>query len=396
LSVNPSAVDVAVIGGGAIGLSVAWRAAQRGLDVVVLDAGSPRDPASAVAAGMLAPAAEVEFGDAGRDLLTLGLESARRWPAFAAELEASSGIAPALRRSGTLMLARDRDEAEELERELELRERLGLGVVRLRASEARALEPALGSRVRLALEARDDHSVDPRAMVAALTVAAARAGVAVRVATPVARLLCDPPGERVTGVELEDGTCLRAHAVVVAAGAWSGELRGLEPRARVPVRPVKGQILRLRDPRGAGLVERVLRFAAGYLVPRADGGYVLGATVEERGFDTSVTVGGVEDLLRRAIELVPGLEELEIEETGAGLRPGTPDNLPILGPGAVAGLTWATGHHRNGILLAPITGELVAGGLAGDPPGELLSACRADRFREAAPAIERIEPGVPA
>ena len=279
MPVKPSAVDVAVVGGGAIGLSVAWRAAQRGLGVVVLDAGSPRDPASGVAAGMLAPVAEAEFGDAGRDLLALGLESARRWPAFAAELEDASGIAPGLRRSGTLVLARDRDEAEALERELEFRRRLGLDVVRLRPSEARGLEPALGSGVRLALEAPDDHSVDPRALLAALSEAAARAGVAVRTATAPACVLTDDAAERVTGVELEDGTRIAADVVVAAAGAWSGELPGVPARARVPVRPVKGQILRLRDPggrpRGAGAALRGgLSRAAGRrpLRPRGDRG----------------------------------------------------------------------------------------------------------------------------
>jgi glycine oxidase len=185
---------------------------------------------------------------------------------------------------------------------------------------------------------------------------------------------------RVTAVELEGGELVAARQVVIAAGPWSGGLEGLPARARVPVRPVKGQLLRLRDPAGPGLLERVVRFEGGYLVPRADGRYVLGATVEERGFERHATAGGVYELLRHAHELVPGVSELQIEELCVGLRPGTPDNLPVLGPSAIEGLTWATGHYRNGILLAPLTAELVAGALAGESSAPFPAACRPDRF----------------
>ncbi len=179
---------------------------------------------------------------------------------------------------------------------------------------------------------------------------------------------------------------MRAGQVVVAAGAWVEQIGGLPADARVPVRPVKGQLLRLRDPAGPGLLGRVVRFEGGYLVPRADGRYVLGATMEERGFDLHPTVGGVYELLRDAHELVPGVSELEIEELCVGLRPGTPDNAPAIGPGSLEGLMWAAGHHRNGILLAPLTAELVAGALAGsEPPDPLLLACAPDRFRQASP-----------
>ena len=172
-----------------------------------------------------------------------------------------------------------------------------------------------------------------------------------------------------------------AGQVVLAAGAWVEQIEGLPAHARVPVRPVKGQILRLRDPAGPGLLGRVVRFEGGYLVPRADGRYVLGATVEERGFDLQPTAGGIYELLRDAHELVPGVSELEIEELCVGLRPGTPDNAPAIGPGALEGLTWATGHHRNGILLAPLTAELVVEVLAGEQPANpLLLACAPDRF----------------
>jgi glycine oxidase len=422
---NAQRVDVAVIGGGIIGLAVAWRARQRGLSVVVLERGIiGGESASGVAAGMLAPVSEVEFGEAGRHVLELGLRSARMWEAFARELEEAAGIEVGLRQTGTLVLARDDDEARELERQLAFRESLRLCATRLRASAARGLEPALAPTVRLALEAPEDHSVDPRLVLAALRRACELSGVRIReharvvkvelegatLDEPVGAAIDGPPRSEgplldrlrsngsaaetrsngsaaqarsngsaaqagpagtITGVALADGERVRAEQVVLAAGAWSGELPGLPPRARVPVRPVKGQILRLREPAGPGLLHRVLRFEGGYLVPRGDGRYVLGATVEERGFEAQPTAGGVYELLRDARELVPGILELQIEELSVGFRPATPDNAPVIGPSAVEGLVWATGHHRNGVLLAPLTAELVADVLVPSlsPPG---------------------------
>jgi glycine oxidase len=362
-----SEVDLAIVGGGVIGLSVAWRARAKGLSVTLIERGEIGRGTSYVAAGMLAPVAEVEFGEAGQAALELGLRSAEKWPDFAAELERASGADLGLRRTGTLVVARDEDEARELERQIAFRESLGLSTNRLRASEARAREPALSSTIRLALEAPDDHSVDPRMVLTALRLACEAAGVRLREHAPVARVELDEHGGRVTGVVLgeSDGERVAARHVVIAAGAWSGGIEGLPPQARVGVRPVKGQLLRLRDPAGPGLLRRVVRFTGGYLVPRADGRYVLGATVEERGFERHPTAGGVYELLRHAHELVPGVGELQIEELCVGLRPGTPDNLPLIGPGALAGLTWATGHYRNGILLAPLTAELVVQALAG-------------------------------
>jgi glycine oxidase len=382
-------LDVVVVGGGIIGLAIAWRASQAGMSVAVLERDLAAQGTSHVAAGMLAPVAEVEFGEAGRRQLELGLRSARAWPAFAAELEAQSGVCVGLMRTGTLLVARDDDDARELERQLDFRQSIGLAVRRLRPSEARELEPALAPTVRLALEAPDDHSVDPRQVLAALRRACGTAGVRLREHAPVARVELDReraggtgtdrPSGAVTGVTLQDGELISAGRLVLAAGPWSEQIEGLPAGAGVPVRPVKGQILRLRDPAGPGLLRRVLRFRGGYLVPRADGRYVLGATVEERGFELAPTAGGVYELLREARELVPGISELEIEELSVGLRPGTPDNAPVIGRGAVGGLVWATGHYRNGILLAPLTAELVAGVLA-DRDDPLLSACAPDRF----------------
>jgi glycine oxidase len=383
--------EVLVLGAGIVGLAVAWSLSRRGMSVTLLERDRAGRATSHVAAGMLAPVAEVEFGEAGRRLLEIGLRAAEMWPAFAAELESATGIEVAPLRTGTLLLARDDDEARELERQLELRRSLGLEVERLRPSEAREREPALAPTLRLAIEAPDDHSVDPRPVLVALRRACEGAGVRVREHTPVASVECDAVGERVLGVRLEDGERVGCEQLVLAAGPWSGAIAGIAPDARVPVRPVKGQILRLRDPAGPGLLGRVVRFEGGYMLPRGDGRYVLGATVEERGFDLDATVGGVADLLRDARELVPGVSELRIEELSVGLRPGTPDNAPLIGRGALDGLVWATGHHRNGILLAPLTAELVGGLLAADAPTAehetLLRACDPVRFQSAgAPA----------
>ncbi len=360
-----SSFDVAVAGGGAIGLACAWRAAERGLSTVVLDAGG--EAAWRVAAGMLAPVTEAQFGEDA--LLELNLRGARAFGDFCAELAAASGDDPGLLTTGTLAVARDRDEAEVLDRLLAFRRELGLEVERLRPSAARRLEPALAPTVRLALDVPGDHSVDPRRMVSALAAAFERAGGTLR-RESVAALDAQ-------GLRLADGSVVRAEQVLLATGAAQIEL---PDELRVPVRPVKGQTLRLRDPRGAGLVDRTIRGIDAYLVPRADGEYVLGATMEEQGFDTAPTAGGVYELLRDMSEVVPGVLELEIIELLAGLRPATPDNLPAIGPGARDGLVWATGHFRNGIVLAPVTAEAIVAVLCGDGLPAWAAAADPRRF----------------
>jgi glycine oxidase len=375
VSPSPATPDVAIVGAGVIGLGVAWRAQERGLSTVVIDRAAPGSATSRVAAGMIAPIAEAEPTEPG--LLALARDSARRYPQFAKEVEARSGIDPGYRRFGTLLVARDDDEAAALERELAFRGSLGLPVRRLLPSQARSLEPALAPTIRLGLEIPDDHAIDPRALTAALEAAHRRAGGRLMRAEVESLTVRE---DRVVGVRLAGGEEIAAPQVVIAAGPWSGEIQGLPASARVPLRPVKGQLLVLRDPSGAGLVQRVIRMQPGYLVPRGDGRYVLGASVEERGFDTTVTVAAVFELLRDAVELVPGLSELVIEELLAGIRPGTPDNAPILGRGALPGLVWATGHYRHGVLLAPITAELIAGVLTGEDPGPFAAPFAPDRF----------------
>jgi glycine oxidase len=370
--VTSSSFDLAVAGGGAIGLACAWRAAEHGLSTVVLDAGDPG--AWRVAAGMLAPVTESQFGEGA--LLELNLRGARAFEAFCAELAEASGEDPGLRATGTLAVARDADDAAVLDRLLAFRRELGLDVERLRPSQARRLEPALAPTVRLALDVPGDHSVDPRRLVAALAAAFQRAGGTLR----RARVAAVSP----VGLRLDDGEAIRAAQVLLAPGAAAASI-AMPDEARVPVRPVKGQTLRLRDPNGPGLVDRTIRGIDAYLVPRADGEYVLGATMEERGHDTTPTAGGVYELLRDMSELVPGVLELEISELLAGLRPATPDNLPAVGPGAWAGLLWATGHFRNGIVLAPVTADVIVAHLTGAPVPDW-----------AAPADPRRFAGVPA
>jgi glycine oxidase len=343
--------------------------AQRDLRVLVLERGEPGGATSHVAAGMLAPIAEADPAEG--PLLRLGIACARAYPDFVAELQEVTGLDAGYLRCGTLIVARDRDEAEALDHELTVRQRFGLDVKRLRPSQARALEPGLAPTLRAALEFAEDHVIDPRRLCAALAEAVRRAGGELRAHADVAAV------EIEEGVLLSDGQRLSAPRVVVAAGVWSGSLAGIPDEARAPIRPVKGQILRLHDPAGPGLLTRVMRTATAYVVPRGDGRYVLGATMEERGFDTSVTAGAVFELLRDASELLPGLSELVVDELSAGLRPGTTDNAPIIGPGAADGLFWATGHYRHGILLAPLTADLVVGAVVdGSPVPEEFSAGR--------------------
>jgi glycine oxidase len=365
--------DVAVAGAGLIGLSVAWRAAQRGLSVTVVDE-APGTGASSAAAGMLAPVTEAAYGE--EALLRLCLASLQRWPAFAAELEQASGRRVGLRTAGTLVVGFDEDDMRALDALHGYQTELGLAVERLTPRATRRREPSLTPRVRGGLAVGGDHSVDGRALHAALLVAAEAAGVRI-VSQRVTELLVD--GGRAAGLRLADGATVAAPTVVLALGAWSAGLPGVPP---LPVRPVKGQILRLAGATGllAGTVRALVRGRHVYLVPYGDGRLIVGATTEDRGFDATVTAGGVHDLLHDALEVVPGVSELELVETLARWRPGTADNAPLLGPSGLPGLVLATGHHRNGVLLTPVTGDVVAELLATGELPTLAAPFTADRF----------------
>ncbi|WP_419994211.1 glycine oxidase ThiO [Streptomyces boninensis] len=364
--------DVLVVGGGVIGLATAWRAAQRGLTAAVVDPDPARHGAANVAAGMLAAVTELHYGE--QELLALNLESARRYEAFAGELHDATGHELGYRPCGTLAVALDADDRAHLRELHDFQRQLGLESAWLQGRECRRLEPMLAPGVRGGLRVDGDHQVDPRRLVGALLVACERAGVRFH-RRQAARLVVER--DRATGAVLDDGTRLTADRTVLAAGSHSGQLPGLPDAVRPAVRPVKGQVLRLRMPASdygpflSRTVRAVVRGSHIYLVPRADGELVIGATSEELGYDTTVTAGGVYELLRDAHALVPGLTELPLTETSAGLRPVSPDNGPLLGPTALPGLHHATGHGRNGVLLTPVTADVMAHALEeGELPPE--------------------------
>jgi glycine oxidase len=379
-----SGADVVVIGGGAIGLASAWRLAQAGRTVTVCDP-APGSQATHASAGMLAPVTEAHYGE--DRLLRLNLAGAERWPAFAEELEAESGRPVGYRTCGSLVVAFDRDDARVLEDLAGYLERLDLAAELLSGSGCRDVEPALAPGVRRGLRVVGDHQADNRLLADALLTALTQRGATV-VEQRVERV--DVVDGAVAGVALADGSRVETGQVLLAAGCWSGQIGGLPADALPPVRPVKGQILRIQGPADQpvlrGNVRGLVRGRSLYLVPRASGRIVVGATVEEMGFDTTVTVEGIHRLLHDAAVLVPGLLDLELAETLAGLRPGSPDNEPVIGRTTVDGLFVATGHHRNGILLTPVTADAVAGLLGAGPAVAEVEGFGPERFGRGAAA----------
>jgi glycine oxidase len=361
--------DVVVIGGGVIGLSCAWRLAQAGAQVAVLERGEPGSGATRVAAGMLAPVGELTFGEP--ELLELTLAAAKLYPDFVAELEAATGESTGYERLGALHVALDRDEAAQLRRVHDLQRSLELEAEWLPPRRCRDLEPGLTPSFHGGVLAAGDAAIDPRALTEVLVTACAAEGVEIHPGTEVVDGIFD--GERLAGVRCAKGHYdthtvsnrpfdeeIGAETVVLAGGAWSGAMSWLPEEARPAVRPVKGQVVELRSRNGEPPARHILASERVYLVPRPDGRLVVGATAEEMGFDTAVTAGGVHELLREAYRLLPDVAEMEWVGATAGLRPGTPTNLPLVGPGAIDGLILATGHYRNGILLAPLAAQAVA------------------------------------
>lgn len=350
----PARADVAVVGGGLIGLSIAWRLAQMGRTVTVLERETIGAGASLAATGMLAPAAEHEPGS--DPLLPLALESLRRWPGFRDALEAESGRAIDYRPDGTLVLAVGRDEVERLRFRYELQRRSGLDATWLPGGEVRRLEPGLRPSVTAGIHCPLDHQVDPRLVMDALAEACRRAGVTLAEQSPVTAL--DWSGGRVTGVRVADRG-VAAETVVLASGAWSGA-GGLLPDAlAVPVRPLKGQSLALRTTARTGGLARMVWTEQVHMAPKTDGQLIVGATVEDCGFRPGVTAGGLYALLEGARRVLPGIEEMEVEAVWSGYRPTSDDDAPIL-DALAPGLVAATGHHRNGYLLAPVTADAIA------------------------------------
>lgn len=371
------AVEVVVIGGGIIGCAAAWELARRGADVMVIERGIPGGEATAAAGGMLSPLAE-----AGRSgpFLELGLRSLERYPGWLERVTAATGAAIEYSTDGKIEVAGTAEEREALSDGLEWRRQHDSGIEWLEPDDVRSLEPAVRGDIFGGVLLTRDHVVDNRELGRALSAAAAGAGVRFRLGEEAVRVLAAddyPGGERTGGVELAGGDTIACGTVVVCAGAWSGQLA--IPGTPLPVFPIRGQMAAVRVlPR---LLQRVVQTAGCYMIPRASGRVVIGATQERVGFQKEATVAGVCGLLESAAAAVPELGNARLESTWAGLRPGTPDDLPIIGADpSLEGLFYASGHFRNGILLAPITAELIADLITGAEPAIALEPFSAARF----------------
>jgi glycine oxidase len=354
------ATRVLVVGGGVIGLSCAWRLAEAGHEVTLVAPDPGRDGASWVAAGMLAPVTEVQFGEA--PLTELLREGAALWKEFATSLERASGHDVGYDESGTLTVALDTSDRAALDQLLAYQHSLGCTAHRRTASECRALVPSLTPTLRGGIEVPGDHHVDNRALLGALVQACRAKGVRFVPLTVEAVA----SGESGPSVDLSDGSRLGSDHVLLAAGTGTPHIGGLDAAGLPEIRPVKGHILRLGPAEGRlgpPLLPRTVRALVHgrsiYLVPRPDRTLVVGATMEERGTDLGVQAGAVHELLCDARSVVPGIDELELLEAGTGLRPATPDNTPVVGWTALAGVAVASGHFRNGMLLAPLTAASV-------------------------------------
>ncbi len=377
----PGRADAVVVGGGLIGLATAWRLAQRaGLAVTVLERETLGAGASLAATGMLAPAAEHEPGS--DMLLPLALESLARWPGFRDDLQAASGHDIDYRTDGTLVLAIGRDEVERLRFRYELQRRSGVAAAWLAGPEVRRREPCLRPSIAAGVHCPLDHQVDPRRVMGALAAACRAAGVTIVESCAATGL--DWTGGRVTGLHTEQGT-IAAGTVILASGAWSGESGLLPDHLSLPVRPLKGQSLALRTTRRTGTLSGMVWTEQVHMAPKGDGHLIVGATVEDCGFQPGVTAGGLYALLEGARRVMPGIEEMAVEAVWSGYRPTSDDDAPIidtLAPGLVA----ATGHHRNGYLLAPVTADAVADLVAGGALPDVARPFTLARFRRDARA----------
>ncbi|MBE89863.1 MAG: glycine oxidase ThiO [Rhodospirillaceae bacterium] len=353
---NDSEPTVAIIGAGVSGLSIGWRLAQAGAHVEIFERSDPGRGASWAAAGMLAARSEAEPGE--ETLLQLNLKSQKMWPSFKDEVEAAAHMPIDYRDEGTLTVALDQDDAEALHFNYKFQSKLGLEVEWLSGREVRKRESFLSPNVTGAVYSPLDHQVENRLLVDALRIAFIAAGGIVHNYTEINAI--ETKGDTVTGVRCGEKH-LEFDVVVLAAGAWSRTIKGLPKEFMPPVRPLKGQMLALRMDVNEPLLRHVLWAPKGiYMVPRTDGRILIGATVEEKDFDADLTAGGVLHLLRESWEALPGIDELPIDEMWVGHRPTSRDDAPILGPTDLKGLVMATGHHRNGILLTPVTADAIS------------------------------------
>ncbi|GJE54137.1 MULTISPECIES: glycine oxidase ThiO [Methylobacterium] len=349
----PEHADVVVVGGGLIGLSIAWRLAGTGRSVTVIERDTVGAGASLAATGMLAPAAEHEPGS--DLLLPLALDSLRRWPAFRDALQQASGVGIDYREEGTLVLAIGRDEVERLRFRHDLQRRSGVAAEWLSGPQVRTREPLLRPNVTAGIFCPRDAQVDPRLVMQALVRACDAAGVGIVEGLAVDHVAYR--GERTSGIVTSQGS-IAADTVILATGAWSGQ-GGLLPNGLIlPVRPIKGQSLALKTTKRTGTLAHMVWTEQIHMAPKGDGSLIVGATVEDCGFRDGVTAGGLFALLEGARQVLPGVEEMEVEAVWSGFRPTSDDDAPIV-DALPNGLVIATGHHRNGYLLAPATADAV-------------------------------------
>jgi glycine oxidase len=363
--------DALIVGGGIIGVALALRLADHKLSVAVVERGEPGREASWAAAGMLAPTSEAGHGAEGAlppAVAELASASAALYPEWLDRLGVDARANLGYRTEGTLDVAFTEEEAEQLK---------SLPGQPLAPAEARRLEPRLSERILAAVFLPRDVQVDNRRLFGALLEAARAAGVQVRAGVSVAELTA--AGGRATGVRSSDGERLSAGLVVNAAGSWASQLAP-HGRRLTPTRPVRGQMLALQGDSQKPLLRHVVRSPRGYILPRADGRLVCGSTSEPAGYDKSLTPAGLRQILSAAIELAPAAAGLPFADAWAGLRPDTPDHLPILGATDIENYFVATGHYRNGILLAPLTAQVVGDAILGRTPAESLDPFSPLRF----------------
>lgn len=363
--------EIVIVGAGVMGCALAWALAERGVKVVVLERAIPGAEASSAAGGILGAQAEPHSEG---PLLGLALAARALWPAWAEALEEQSGVALGYRRCGLLRVAFAEDELAGLAEIRAWQQAAGLELLTLSGDEVRALEPQLSPAVLQGLYFPGDGVVDAQRLPAALAAAAERAGARLVQGGEVTGLVLE--GERVAGVRTR-GMTLRGDRVVLCAGAWTSQVPGVA--GLPPVEPVRGQLAVVQGrPRGLG---RVVFGGGGYLVPRADGRVLIGSTMERAGFDKSVTLGGLGHLCGVGLRLLPALAEAAVVQQWAGLRPATPDGLPVIGPCGPEGLYVLSGHFRNGVLLTPISARLMAQRLLGEPTELELGPFDAGRFQ---------------
>lgn len=374
---NQKSWDVIIVGAGIIGMSIAWKLAQKKLQVMVLERNEAGREASYASAGMLAPYTEAEEDT---PLLRLAISSREIYPAFLHEIESETGMSANYRDEGALFLARDEHEVKALVSRFEWQRKMGFAVERLQGRELLGAEPVLSPSIQFALFYPGDHQLDNRAWLAALLAALKKRGVEVRTGIPVHRLIHE--AGRVVGVEAE-GKRLSAKVTVLAAGAWSPEVETGTGES-IPVYPTRGQIVAVKSPSGSDtppLLRHTLRYEGGYVAVFQEGRLVLGGTMEDVGYCKANTVDAIQRILARAIDFVPAIASCEFVEAWSGLRPNTRDHLPILGRSSSDGLVYATGHFRNGILLTPITATAISDLIADGHTTVNLAPFSIERFQ---------------